>query len=242
MIRDMMLRYGRNNIGFLWVVLEPMILTTGVLIIFSSVRSTYEHGTHVVALVLTGYMPLTLWRHTTNNGVHLLRRSSGILYHRKLTLLDTFLARMGLEFIGTSAAFIAVYGVLLAAGIIDPIIEVGTLIAAWLLLGALGAGLALVFAAVTEFSEASERFVQPLQYLLVPLSGVFFMVDWLPKPAQELIWYNPMTHCIEMFRAGFFGEGVRTYWEAWYPAVWILVLWTGGLKCLNLAQRRFAAS
>jgi capsular polysaccharide transport system permease protein len=241
MIRDMMLRYGRNNIGFLWVVLEPMILTAGVLVIFSSVKSTYEHGTHVVALVLTGYMPLTLWRHTTNNGVFLLRRSASILYHRKLTLLDTFLARMGLELIGTTTAFMAVYGLLFAAGIIQAIDDVGTLIVAWLMLGFLGAGLSLVFAALTEYAESSERFIQPFQYLLVPLSGIFFMVDWLPTTAQNLIWFNPMTHCIEMFRAGFFGEYIGTYYDAWYPLAWVFLLWALGLFFLDLARQRFSA-
>ena len=30
-VRDMMMRYGRGNLGFLWVLLEPMILTVGVM-------------------------------------------------------------------------------------------------------------------------------------------------------------------------------------------------------------------
>ena len=29
MIRELMMRYGRGNIGFLWLVLEPMILCAG---------------------------------------------------------------------------------------------------------------------------------------------------------------------------------------------------------------------
>src|SRR5262245_54023087 len=69
MIRDMMMRYGRANIGFLWVILEPMILTAGVMAIWSLIRPPYEHGVQIVAIVLTGYMPLTLWRHIANAGV-----------------------------------------------------------------------------------------------------------------------------------------------------------------------------
>lgn len=242
MIRDMMVRYGRNNIGFLWVVLEPMILTAGVLVMFSSIKSTYEHGTHVVALVLTGYMPLTLWRHTTNNGIFLLRRSAGILYHRKLTLLDAFAARMALEVIGTTTALLAVYGVLLSAGIIEPIVDLGLFMLAWTILAFLGSGLALVFAAVSEYSESSEKFMAPFQYMMVPLSGVFFLVDWLPATAKDLILYNPLTNCIEMFRAGFFGEHLQTHYSVWYPAAWAAFLWLAGLALLELARQRFTAS
>ena len=36
MLRDAMMRYGRENIGFVWVILEPMLLCTGVMILWSS--------------------------------------------------------------------------------------------------------------------------------------------------------------------------------------------------------------
>ncbi len=31
-IRDMMMRHGRANVGFLWVILEPMILTAAIML------------------------------------------------------------------------------------------------------------------------------------------------------------------------------------------------------------------
>jgi capsular polysaccharide transport system permease protein len=67
MIREMMMRYGRDNLGFLWVFLEPMLLCVGVMLLWTLIHAPFEHGLTVVALVLTGYMPLTLWRHTTTN-------------------------------------------------------------------------------------------------------------------------------------------------------------------------------
>ena len=91
-IRDMMARYGRANIGFLWVVVEPMILTLGVMTIWSAMKSPYEHGVQVVALVMTGYMPLTLFRHLTNPAVFFYRRSIPLLYHRHVTLIDALIA------------------------------------------------------------------------------------------------------------------------------------------------------
>ena len=38
MVRDMMMRYGRAHLGFVWVVIEPMLLTAGVLAIRSAIR------------------------------------------------------------------------------------------------------------------------------------------------------------------------------------------------------------
>jgi capsular polysaccharide transport system permease protein len=206
------------------------------------VKSTYEHGTHVVALVLTGYMPITLWRHTTNNAMFLLRRSASVLYHRKLTLFDAFAARMALEVIGTTAALLMVYGTLLFADILQPIVDLGLFVLAWIILAFLGSGLALVFAAISEYSESSEKFLAPFQYLMVPLSGVFFLVDWLPQTGQDLILYNPLTNCIEMFRAGLFGEHVATYYSIWYPIACTAFLWVVGLILLEVARQRFSTS
>ncbi len=235
-VRDIMLRYGRNNIGFLWVILEPMILTAGVLTLFSIIKSSHEHGTHVVSMVLTGYMPLTMWRHTTNQGVFLLRRSYSILYHRNVSLLDVFMARMFLEGIGTTAALLAVYGMLWGADVVDTIAKPGHLFAAWVLMWWLGSSACLVIAAITEANEASERFIQPLQYLIVPLSGVFLMVDWLPERAQQIIMYNPMSNCIELFRDGFFGDAVATHYSVVNAVAWALMMTWLGLTLLKRAR------
>src|SRR5258708_25014933 len=197
-IRDLMMRYGRGNIGFLWVVLEPMILTVGVMGVWSMIKAPSEHAVQIVAIVLPGYMPLTLWRHFTNAAVFIFRRNAGLLYHRNISLLDTFLSRMFLEFVGTTTALATVSGLLLAADIIAPPQDIGLVVAAWSLQGLYSLGLALIIAALTEYSEVTERFIQPLQYLMLPISGTFFMVEWLPTFAQDIIWYTPSIHIYEM--------------------------------------------
>lgn len=235
-IRDMMMRYGRANIGFLWVVLEPMLLTAGVMLLWSAIKPPYEHGIQVVTLVLTGYMPLTLFRHITNPAVFLYRRSIPLLYHRHITFIDVLLAKVALEFLGTTTALLVVYSVLLLTGLTSPIVDPGLAVAGWGSLAFLSLGFASMVAVLTEISEAMERFIQPIQYLLVPLSGSFFMVDWLPKLAQDLIWHMPLVHCFEMFRAGFFREDVVTHWTWWYPLVWGLFMLALGLGGIDRAR------
>src|SRR5215207_4407796 len=105
-LRDLMMRYGRDNIGFAWVILEPLLLTAGVMVVWSFTMGTSRQGVKIVELVLTGYMPLTLWRHMTNGPIMIFRRSAPLLYHRRITLFDILAARQILEFAGTSAALL----------------------------------------------------------------------------------------------------------------------------------------
>jgi len=45
------------------------------------------------------------------------------------------------------------------------------------------------------------------------------MVDWLPKWGQEVILLNPMVHCFEVFRAGYFGSSVVMHYSYGYFSV-----------------------
>src|ERR1700736_5838465 len=160
MIREMMMRYGRDNLGFLWVFIEPMLLCVGVMLLWTFIHAPAQHGITVVALVLTGYMPLTLWRHMTNNAAVLpFRRSVSLLYHRHVSLLDVFFTRIFLEFAGSTTAFALVAGTLIAANLVEPPHDIGLVVGGWLLMGLLSGGFALQTTILTESSDLSERFI-----------------------------------------------------------------------------------
>lgn len=242
MLRDVMMRYGRDNIGFVWIVLEPMILTAGVMTIWSYTMGTDKYGLKLIEFILTGYMPLTLWRHLTNSMLTLFRRSSPLLYHRQITLFDIISAKLALEFIGTSAAFVVVWGALYAVGLAGDIARLDLLILGWMMMAWLASSVGLILAAMTEWSETSERFVQPMQYLSIPISGAFAMVDWLPTWAQHLILLNPMVHCYEVFRAGYFGSAVVTHYYLLYFASCSFVLMFCGVNLVKYMRARVQLS
>lgn len=237
-IREMMQRYGRANVGFLWFVLEPLILTAGVLVLWSSIKPAMEHGVAVVSLVMTGYMPLTLWRHMTNAGLFAFRRSVTLLYHRKVTFLDVLLARMFLEFAGTTIALLFVYSFLVTTGYMRALHDLGIVLLGWVSMGILSLGFASLLAIATEWSEVTERFVQPVQYFMLPLSGSFYMVHWLPYSVQKLALYNPTVHCYEMFRSGIFDPGLETHFTPWYPGLFGLALFAIALQLLDSVRER----
>lgn len=208
-VRDLIIRYGRDNIGFVWVVLEPMLLCAGVTVLWSLAKQPYEHGIQVVTFIVTGYMPLTLFRHLTSPNTHILRRSLNLMLHRQIALMDVVVARAVLEFIGATLAFCVVYGFLVLIGIAHPIHNINLVVMGWLLLGWMTFGLGCCLAALTEVSESAAHFVGPIQYLSVPLSPTFYMVDWLPTSVQDLTYFNPLTHPYEMIRDGVFGPAVN---------------------------------
>ena len=244
MLRDMMMRHGRDNIGFGWVILEPMILTVGVMIVWTVAAGGLKGkgGLNVVELVLTGYMPLTLWRHMTNPSVMLFRRSVALLYHRQISIFDILFSKLFLEFIGATAALCFVWTTLFLIGIVSPVSDFGLLVVGWLMMALLGLAGGSLIAALTERWEAAERFVQPSQYLMIPMSGAFFLLDWVPPWAQEALLWNPMVHCYEVFRAGYFGPPLTFHYDFSYFFSAVFVLLFLGLLSVHGIRHRIQIS
>lgn len=238
LIRELMLRFGHGNIGFMWLVGEPLILTVGVMLAWTVMYGNQKHGVTVMPLVLTGYSTLTLFRHMVNRYVHCFRQNAGLLFHRCVRPADTLIARGLLEVVGVLIAFFVAYIPLVLLGLVDPIYDYLTLLTAWFLLCFFVNGFATIVACLSELSDTVERFVQPLMYITIPLTGSFYMVSWMPRAAQELLLYSPLVHANEMLRAGYFGPGVTTYWDLSYLFLCGLGLNAIALPLVKSVQKR----
>ncbi len=237
-IRFMMTRYGRENVGFLWVILEPMILCVGVMGLWSILKGGYEHGVHVIAFVFTGYMPLTLQRHVSGCGIFILRLSKSMLIHHNVTYYDNLISRIVLEFIATSAAALVIYSILLILGIMEPAHDFGQMLLGWLLMGCIAAGMAAIYAGLSEAYEVADKFLPAFNYLMLPLSGFFFMVDWLPFRVQEYALYVPFVHAFEAVRAGMFGPGIVTHHSYLYGFSSAAIMMCIGFIIINCVRDR----
>jgi capsular polysaccharide transport system permease protein len=214
-MREMITRYGRENVGFLWLILEPMILTIGVMTMWTLLNHE-SHGLGIIAFVLSGYMPLTLWRHISSQLVSCLKQNLPLMYHRQIRLADALIARALLEVGGTTLALAVVYTATRFAGLMDPYADLGLILGGWFFMAWFAFGVGLILAALAEIFEFVEKLIAPLQYLSLPISGMFFMVSWLPSEAQKLALYVPLVHCFEMFRSGTFGDTIVAHYDVGY--------------------------
>ena len=135
-------------------------------------------------------------------------------------------------------AFFVVYVCLLGFGFVNPIYDWSLCLLSWVTMAYIATAVSLLFAVVTELYEWSERIVQPFQYLLIPVSGTFFIVDWLPETARQIIWYNPLIHVYEMMRAGFIGPSLTTYATWWYPILFSTVILCFGCMAIMKVRKQ----
>lgn len=237
-MREMTTRYGRQGLGFAWVMGEPLIFCFGVLILWTATKPAYEHGVRLAPFVMTGYMSVILIRHFISLLSSAIHANLGLMYHRQVAPLHLLFSRALLEFGGGTGAFVVVYAVLLALGQVSLPHDYLLLYCGWLLLAWTAMGFALVMSGLAMRYEIMERLVPVIGYVLVPISGAFFMVYWLPAGAREYVMYIPFVHGIEMMRAGVFGEFVPTYYNAPYALFVGAILNIVGLLIISASRDR----
>lgn len=228
LMREIMTRYGRHNVGFLWLFLEPLLFTLGVLLLWSMVR-TMSAQLPIIPFAITGYTTILMWRSAGSRCASAVQANRGLLFHRNVRLIDLFAARLVLEIAGATAAFLVLLLFFAVIGAIALPSDPATIVAGWLLLSWFTVGLGLVVGALSARFEVVERLWHTVTYLFFPLSGALFMVDWLPKAGQEFVLWVPMVHATEMLRDGYFGHLVVTHYDVGYFMLCNLVMTLLGL-------------
>jgi ABC-type polysaccharide/polyol phosphate export permease len=203
-LREILTRYGRHNIGFLWLFVEPMLFTLGITALWTIAGLHHGSDLPITAFALTGYSAVLLWRNMPNRCVGAILPNSALFYHRNVRIIDVFLSRIALEAIG------------IFLGWMSPPEDALKVLQAWLLTAWFGAAFAMLLGAWSEKTEIVEKLWHPTAYLLFPLSGAAYLVDALPKDFQDAVLWLPMVHGTEMVRDGYFGSKIVAHYDIMY--------------------------
>jgi capsular polysaccharide transport system permease protein len=241
LLREVITRFGRRNLGVLWLVLEPMTFTLGISALWTA-AGLHEHSQiPIVAFAITGYSSVLMWRNVVGRCTTAIQQNLNLLYHRNVKVLDVFIARSLLEMIGATGSFAVLSAAFVWLEMIEMPVDPLLLVQGWIMLAWFGLSLGLVVGAATAYSEIVDRLWHSVAYLLFPLSGAAFMVDWLPAKAQAVVLMLPMVHGVEALRAGYFGQVVPTYQNLFFMGSVNLVLMFFGLILLRGAAKRAAS-
>jgi len=238
MLRELHTRYGRENLGYLWIIGEPVMFCAGVAIAWTAMRPSHEHGLPMTAIVLTGYVPLTMWRHCLLSAVRAFEANGSLLFHKQVTPLDIITARVALEVIGTviGGLLVAIGAMLL--GFMVPPKDYNLLYIGLGLHMLFSYGTALIVASLSEMSEIIEKAITIFSYLFLPFSGAFTMISWVPPKLQKFLSWSPSAGSVEMVRGGQFGVTSHPIYNITYITYVDLILVIIGLY-LTLNVRKY---
>jgi capsular polysaccharide transport system permease protein len=237
LMRELHTRYGRENIGYLWLIGEPLMLGSVIAALHAG-PSTRDGSFDPVALAGVGYAIFIMFRGIVNRSDGALQSNLPLLYHRMVTAIDIVVARALLEAAGTFLSFTILLSVMITFGFAELparplLLLLGIIFVFWLSLS-----LSMIIVGGTYERRILERLVHPFTYFMMPLSGAFFPVAWIPQPYRGYMLLNPMAQIFELVRYGQFENASDEYFNIVYVTFSCMALSVFGLIALKSARTR----
>lgn len=242
LLRETKTRFGGSHLGYIWALIPCavwILMFTGLYQIFGRLAPP---GTSTMAFLTTGIVPFSAFRETGARCLSAIEANKGLLFYPQVRPLDLVIARAVLEgathlllmvmFLGGEAMYVGLPR-------IDSMLQ--TLVGVGLATG-LGASVGLLCCALSVFSATVERAFSTFTRLIFWTSGLFHPVESLPKVARDILLWNPVVHCVETVRDGWFPGYDARHVDVWYPLAWILGMTFFGLSLERMARRRLELS
>lgn len=236
-MRELHTRYGRDNIGYLWLIGEPMMLAVVIALLHSGAESQLG-DINPVAFSVVGYTIFIMFRGIVNRSEGGLEANLTLLYHRMVTVLDITVARALLEAAGTITTFIILFSFCLVTDFTElPPRPLFTLLGIFYVFW-MSFGVSMIITGTTYENRTLGRLVHPMTYFMIPLSGAFFRVQWIPEPWRSYLLYNPFPQIFEVIRYGTFESATLEFVDFRYITACCLVLTFFGLLSVRSVTSR----
>jgi capsular polysaccharide transport system permease protein len=235
-IREMHTRFGRDNIGYLWIFVEPSLLTIGVTSVHHLLGIRLPAGMQPAPFYIAGYTGYMLFRSLVTRAGTTVEANGTLLFHRQVTLVDLILARALLEAAAllTSSFFMLGICAYLGIGVLPA--KPLTFLMGWALNVWFVTAISMIVLALCVRFPVVERIVHPLTYLALPVSGAFTSFETIPAVFRSILVWVPLAQIQEIIREGLFPNFESLYTQPAYVAVWCVMLTLLGLTGLRVAR------
>jgi capsular polysaccharide transport system permease protein len=241
-MRELQTRYGRNNVGYLWMIGEPLMLASVISTLHYVGKLSHQAGMGPYPFSVIGYCLFMIFRNLFNRGEGMIQSAVSMMYHKMITPLDVVLAKAIVELGGclSSLAILMIAGIML--GIAELPVRPLYLFFAIFQIIWWAFGLSLIIASYTYDSHVLGRFVHPVSYFMMPLSGAFFTMSFLPPWARPLMEWNPMMSIFETARYGWFQAASDRYMFTGYTVAVSAGLTYWGLLAIRRVRAKIHLS
>ncbi len=206
--RDLRIRYAQTALGFLWGFFQPLIALVAVFIVFYKIAGVQTEGIPYPLFALSG---LIFWNYfnflTTQSAATLIHMQSMIkkIYFNRLSL-PVSKVFVGLVDFGIALLVFVIMAIYYQAGLLAllsfPLILLLTIMA--------GLGLGMLTSAMSvkfrDLQQVLPFFLQLLFFITPVAYPTAMLSNLIPSQWSFLVYLNPMTGILELWRAFLFGS------------------------------------
>jgi ABC-2 type transport system permease protein len=225
-VRDLKVRYASSALGYLWSVLEPLLMGLTYWFIFTQIFHRSVGEDPYIVFLLAGIFPWTWFNGAVTDTAKALRNEAKLIRStnvpRELWVLRVVVSK-GIEF-SFSLPVLLLFAVLYQAPLHWQLV---LLVPAAMLMLVLCMGIGLLLAPLVVLLEDLDRIVRLLLRLGFYASPVIFTVWDVPRRFATFFAINPLNGIFELCRAGFFPRQLAWSHVAHSAVVSLVVLLVG---------------
>lgn len=236
--RDLRVKYAQTFLGVAWTLLQPLTSMLIFSFFFGYLLKWQTNSLPFPAYVLSGLLGWNFFSYIVHSGSASIQESAHII--KKVYFPKSILP--------LSKVVIALVELFISLLILIPLliyyqqpVSWKTLLVPFVLLFNAMCALSLVFI-VAAFSFRKRDLFHLLPFLVyfgIWITPVFFSFDILPYPLRNLIYLNPMTSVIELWRWILFDySDFKAYWLLSFSATFILCV--SGMFFYNKHENKFS--
>lgn len=203
-LREMATSYGRSPGGYLWAVLEPVAAVALLSVVFATAFNAPSLGRSFPLFYATGFLPFLMFNDVVNKIASALRFSRPLLAYPAVTFMDAILARFVLNFATHIIVGLIVIGGILLYFETATILRSGPILIGLVMASVLAFGIGTFNCLMMTAFPVWERVWQIVSRPLFIVSGIFFILEDVPRAFRDYLWFNPLIHITAEIRRGFY--------------------------------------
>ncbi|MGN8552374.1 UNVERIFIED_CONTAM: ABC transporter permease [Microbacterium sp. SLM126] len=217
--RDLKVRYATSALGYLWSVLDPLVMSAIYWFVFTQIfQRTVGHEPYIVFLI-TALLPWVWFNAAVSDFTRAFNKDARLVRSTAIPRsiwVNRIVLSKGIEFL-CSLPVLALFVVIAAFSEYPVQLNWGLLLfpVAVLLQTVLLVGLGLLVAPLCVIWTDLERTTKLILRALFYASPVIYGVSDLPGVFETLAAFNPLSGIFALYRVGFFAEE----WDPWVIGV-----------------------
>lgn len=236
-IRDLQNLMRGYNYGFAWALLEPVMFIGLMRVARSAFKGLTPPNMPPSTFLVVGIIPFYMYVQCVGSAYKAIGGPDTLLQFPRVTPVDIAIASALSDFCIYFALFL-LFTVSFSnyEGVWppqNPMEVIGALLALFML----GVGLGFVVGTAARVFPPIKQFVSYYNLANRMMGGMLFVVTMFPSAFWPYFTWNPILHCMEMMRDGWFVTYTSPVADPTYVMEWILGLWLFGLS-LERFQRR----
>ena len=241
--RDFVTQYKQTILGPLWFVINPLISTIMYIFVFGNLAKLSTDGVPQILFYYAGTMLWTFFSGCFTDATNIFVTNKdlfGKVYFPRLTvpISNIFgnLTRIAVQFIFLLVFFIYY---LVTTDILKPSFAVLAfpLLLVWI--AALSTGMGMIISALTTKYRDLRILVTFALNLAMYATPIVYPISQIPKKLSWVLYANPLSVPVELFRVWFYGAGTVTLGVACISIAETILLLFLGLIMFNQNERNF---